>query len=196
MHDHELLAIPPAPSSTPSTIEVRQVNFTDFPILIAMYISCFAEEPWFEVFAPKDVESYFNHILGTSHSLFFVICEEGMPIGAAMGFPVVAKPEVMTDLPEEDRDSFYVAEIFIDPTRRNRLFSLRVTSELLNASRRHAFTRYSVRTSINQPRILWLFTDHFEAKEVARQDVMSLKRIDGEMCEMSDARVLMSGPIR
>ena len=202
---HDGLLVPPP---VDSTFTVRSVRPEDLPILIGMYIACFAEAPWLEVFTPEEVREDFEHILAMKQNVFLVVCQtpplasspcqggtEGV-LGAAIGFPVAEKPPVQADLPTEDRESFYVAEIFVDRSRRNRLLSLAVTTQLLAAARAIGFDRYSVRTSIDQPRIIRLFTDHFEATEVGRQEVTSMKNIDGAMREMPDTRVIMSGPIR
>ena len=99
---------------------IRPLNLeTDMERIIALYRSCFAEPPWFERFDPRELEVEFREILSWVDAIFLVEIDQiGEIIGVAIGFHVCRKADVCELIPQGDRNSFYVAELFVDPTRR------------------------------------------------------------------------------
>lgn len=169
---------------------------TDMERLVALYISCFAEAPWFERFDPRELEAEFLEMLTWPDTLFLVETDEdGMIIGAAIGFHVCRKADVCELIPQRDRNSFYVAELFVDSTRRTHGVCKRLNEAMLRIAQSTGYSRVSVRTSVAQATIQHLFVARLDCTIVARQDVISTKWIDGVEQQVPDTRVLMTGAI-
>jgi len=178
-------------------MSIRPFNSeTDMERIVALYRACFAEPPWFERFDPAELEAEFREICQWPDALFLVeIDEEGNIIGAAIGFHVCRKSDVCELIPQGDRNSFYVAELFVDPTRRTRGVCKRLNEAMLRIAQTSGYSRVSVRTSVAQTAIQHLFVARLCCTIVARQDVVSTKWIDGVEEQVPDTRVLMTGSI-
>jgi len=169
---------------------------SDTARVVALYLACFAEAPWFERFDPAQLETEFREILTWPDALFLVETDEcGVIHGAAIGFHVCRKPDVCALIPQGDRNSFYVAELFVDPTTRTRKICTRLNETMLRIAQMSGYSRVSVRTSVAQLAIQHLFVERLGCLPVARQDVISTKWIDGVEQEVPDTRVIMVGAI-
>lgn len=178
-------------------MSVRPFNSkTDMERVVSLYISCFAEPPWFERFDPAELELEFREMLTWSDALFLVETDEGGTIiGASIGFHVCRKPDVCELIPKADRNSFYVAELFVDSTSRTHGVCKRLNEAMLRIAQSTGYSRVSVRTSVAQAAIQHIFVARLGCMIVARQDVVSTKWIDGVEQQVPDTRVLMTGEI-
>lgn len=169
---------------------------TDMECVVALYLACFAEPPWFERFDPAELEAEFREMLTWPDMLFLVETDgSGVIHGASIGFHVCRKSDVCVLIPWGDRNSFYVAELFVDPTTRVRKICTRLNEAMLRIALSSGYSRVSVRTSVAQRAIQHLFVERLCCTIVARQDVVSTKWIDGVEQKVPDTRVLMTGEI-
>ncbi len=176
---------------------IRLIDPTrDMDRAIELYQTCFAEPPWNERFDEGELRAEFMEKLSWPDAIFLVAeDDDGQVIGGALGFHVCRKPDVCERIPDVDRNSFYVAELFVDPDARVRGVCRKMNSALLELARRFGYSRASVRTSVEQGIIRHLFVGGLEFTVVARQDVVSTKWIDGVEQQVPDTRVLMCGAI-
>ncbi len=176
---------------------VRPYRLKDLDLLISLYILCFREPPWLEVFTTEEVRADFAEILSWPEAVFLVaVDEDEKVVGAGIGFHVCRKADVWKLLPPSMRNSFYIAELFVDSTSRTRGACRALTNGLIGEARPAGFRTLSVRTSVDQLAIRHLFVDKLGCAEVATEGVVSRKLIDGAIVEVPDTRVLMAGEIR
>lgn len=178
-------------------MSVRPLNSqTDMERVVALYVACFSEAPWFERFDSAELETEFREMLTWPDIVFLVEVDEAAEIiGVAIGFNVCRKRDVCELIPRGDRNSFYVAELFVDVTRRTHGVCKRLNEAMLKTARTFGYCRVSVRTSVAQRAIQHLFVERLGCRIVARQDVISIKWIDGVERQVPDTRVLMTGSI-
>ena len=176
-------------------MEIR--NFqpeTDASELIRLYQTCFAEAPWYEEFFGGQVMLDFGQILNYKKSVFLVAVENNQILGAAAGYPIINKPDV-AKLVQED-DTFYLAELFVRQDARRKGIAKQLVRERFRQAAFQGFYYAYVRTSIDQPAIIDLYQGYFWFKEVARQEVVSLKKIADKHYEHTpDNRVILRGHI-
>lgn len=168
---------------------------TDTARVIELYQNCFAESPWHERFDAAELEAEFREMHTWPDTIFLVMESDGIVIAGAIGFHVCRKTDVCERIPDQDRNSFYVAELFVDPTTRQHGVCRKMNEALLRIAWRFGFRRASVRTSEAQAIIQHLFVDKMQFRIVNRQDVVSTKWIEGEERQVPDHRVLMVGEI-
>ncbi|NBS41314.1 GNAT family N-acetyltransferase [bacterium] len=180
------------------SFSIRPVRAEDIEILIALYVACFREPPWLEVFAPEEVRADFDAILSWPEAIFLVAVDDlGAVIGAGIGFGVCRKADVCRLLPDASmRQSFYVAELFVDPSSRTRGVCRSLTAGLIDRAAAAGFLALSVRTSVDQLAIRHLFVGTLGYREVATEEVLSRKLVDGRIVDVPDTRVVMAGEIR
>jgi len=167
----------------------------DLDRVLALYQQCFAEPPWFERFDPNELREEFVEMRAWPDAIMLVVEKDDQVIAGAFGFRVLRKPDVCALIPDEDRNSLYVAELFVDPGVRERGICRQLKERLLRLSWAFGYRRLSVRTSVNQPAIQKLFVGHLGAKIVAKQDVVSTKWIDDVEQQVPDTRILMTGAL-
>lgn len=170
----------------------------DIQEVVDLYRRCFAEPPWFEVFDPAELETDLRGDLVRYNAVSVVVEKDEKIVGVGMGFGVRCKDDVKVLLPQEYQDSFYVSELFVDPDYRRQGICQQLVYELFEGAcwRGWAFgggkPLACVRTSINQPAIINLFASR-GFKVTARQDVESVKMIDGNEVVVPDTRVILIG---
>ncbi len=175
-----------------TSVSFRQVVQEDFERLAVLYAACFAEPPWYEVFDSAAVRAEFEEMLTWAEIQFWVAVDaSGCVIGAGIGFNVCRKNDVSERLPPALRNSFYIAELFVDPASRTRGVCRGLTSAIVFAAQQNGFTSASVRTSIDQQVIRHLFVETLGYEVVGTEEVTSEKCIDGNNVQVPDTRVLM-----
>jgi ribosomal protein S18 acetylase RimI-like enzyme len=168
----------------------------DMDRAVGLYMTCFAEPPWWERFDADELRAEFAQTLTWPDTIFLVTeDDDGKVIGGAVGFNVCRKPGVCELIADADRNSFYVAELFVDPNARVKGVCRTMTTSMLTRAHYRGFTRASVRTSVDQGIIRHMFVDGLSFKIMARQEVTSTKWIDGIEQDVPDARILMTGAI-
>lgn len=163
--------------------------------LIRLYQGCFAEAPWFERFTEGSLLTMFTQIDEWPEALILVVHDKGRLVACGIGFDVSRKPDVLEQLPVQERDSFYVAELFVAANMRCRGLCSTLADALIRSARHRGYTRVSVRTSVEQPAIQHVFVNQLGCNVVGYQDVVSTKWINGCEQEVPDRRILMSGSI-
>lgn len=161
----------------------------DIAAAAAIYCPSFAEYPWLEFFAVEDVEREMADVMTWPDAVMAVAEQDGRVVGAAYGFAVSRKPDViaLVDVPPE---SFYVSEIFVDHAVRGRGIARSLVDNLL--SRLPGVAVGVVRTSVEQPIIQRLFAER-DWRIAAEQNVMSEKWVDGQKVVAPDRRIIMTG---
>lgn len=174
------------------SVKVRRVTLEDLDVLAPLYVACFAEPPWYEVFDAAAVRAEFEEMLAWAEIQFWVAVDaDGRVIGAGIGFNVCRKNDVHERLPPPLRNSFYVAELFVDPQSRTRGVCRAMTTMMIEAAKESGFTSASVRTSVDQQVIRHLFVGSLGYEVIGTEEVVSDKFLDGAMVRVPDTRVLM-----
>ncbi|MBI2551236.1 GNAT family N-acetyltransferase [Candidatus Uhrbacteria bacterium] len=177
-----------------SNVRIRPFEESDKPILADLYVRCFAEPPWYEVFTPEEVMADIDAVRSYPESILFVAEEENRPIGAAWGFSIVRSASVFRLLSDaHDRHSFYHSELFVDPHARSRGVARQLVSHMLLEARDRGFNRGSVRTSVDQAIVQRLYLKGYSFTVIAEESVVSKKTIDGIETEQPDRRLIMTG---
>ncbi len=179
------------------SFNIRPYRPEDLEVLIALYIVCFREPPWLEVFTPEEMRADFETILSWSETIFLVSEDDaGKVIGAGIGFHVCRKADVCRLLPNAAmRQSFYVAELFVDSSSRMRGVCHSLVAGLIDRAIMAGFCALCVRTSVDQLAIRRLFVGSRGCKEISTEEVVSRKLIDGAIVNVPDTRVVMVGEI-
>lgn len=166
------------------------------PEIAALFVCCFSEPPWNEVFDALAVErDMLRDYLNWMEAVFIVGKDgpDGKVLGAAIGFGIERYNELPSDISARERGAFYIAEIFVHPGhRREGIASAMTKALLLAAQQERGFTRGVVRTSISQPIIQKMFQD-VGFVIVGRQLVSSTKLVDGVTRVVPDERVILAG---
>lgn len=178
-------------------VTIRTVQPEDLECLIALYIACFREPPWYEVFTPEEVGADFATILSYPETVFLVAVDgDGRVLGAAIGFDVRHKSDVWERLPYTTASTFYLAEVFVDLEARGHgtcQWLLRAASD---AAAKKGFEKISARTSVNQPIIRHVLVEKMGCAVVGTEEVVSRKVVGVQVVDAPDTRVLMVGPTR
>lgn len=175
---------------------VRNATMEDLPQIATLYVRCFAEPPWNEVFDASEVEKDFRDCLGWKDGVFIVGCDDrsGDIAGAAMGFALERHEGLPDEIRKCEQGAFYIAEIFVDSAHRARGVAGRMTEELIAGARVRGFKRGVVRTSIHQLIIQKMF-QKTGFLIVARQSVASTKSTGESTCVESDERIILVGDL-
>jgi len=174
-------------------MEIRTFNpATDISTTVCLYRACFAEPPWFEHFLPNEVVDDFMWIRGLDNSVFLVAVENEVVIAGAAGFPLQDKPEVLKLV--NDPEAYYLAELFVQRNWRGSGLARQMIQRRFELIRQMGYRRAIVRTSVEQPAILALYSS-FGFTEMNRQDVRSRKVIEGVEQMAPDTRVILVGTV-
>lgn len=174
---------------------IRACQAKDLASVTVLYGACFAEPPWYERFDADVVMEEFTALVCASGTVFLVVeNEEGVVLGATIGFGLKEKEDVLRSLEPEWGSAFYVSEVFIDPLARGHGLAQRLVNASVDRARATGYVRGVVRTSVHQPIVQHLFLK-MGFHVLMRQQVVSLKQIEGVCIELSDERVLLGGSI-
>ena len=174
-------------------MRIRRFNLLDMAAVVMLYRVCYAEGPWFEFFDPKDVEEEFLEILSWIDSIFLVCEDHGRIVGASIGFPIEHKPDVLASILQTTSRGFYFADLFVDPSMRNRGIGKYLMQERYAMAMHLEYKIGIVRTSVAQPIIQHLYVDQLGYRIVAKQETLSTKVVDGVTQQATDTRVIMMG---
>ena len=159
--------------------------------LARMYISCFAEPPWNEVFTEAEVEKWFDEMLGYSKNIVLVFENgEGSIDGATFNFPVVFKGDILEFLPAgfSPDKVCYLAEMFVNPKKRRAGIAKQLHQERLRIAGAEGFRAAIHRTNFSSKMFPLVMNTGFRV--IGRQEVASLKNIGGEILEAVDERAI------
>lgn len=155
--------------------------------LVRMYIECFAEEPWFEIFTEEEVGEWLNEVINYERSLFLLCSNRNCALGALFAFPLKYKPDVADFIPAIiPSQTIYIAEVFVDKRYRNKGVATALQDECLARARDMGFEHAVLRTNFNSK--MHPLIQKSEFSTVARQTVFSKKFIGGKLAEIPDER--------
>ena len=177
-----------------SVMSIQLGSMNDVPALEALYRTCFGEPPWNEVFAKGEVEAYFEKFFLWPEMIMPVKRIEGRVVAGTVAYHVCRKTDVYELLQGVDRNALYIAELFVDSAHRGRSFARDLTRILFQYSINVGFTRAVVRTSKDQF-IIRSLCKSLGFQEVASQEVVSKKLLDGVEVDIPDTRVIFAGNI-
>lgn len=166
----------------------------DLAQVIALYQRCFAEAPWFERFDPDELQQMFTQMNEWPDTVFLVAREDDQVMGASIAFHIRRKPDVCEALPMRFWNSYYLAELFVDPRVRRQGVAERLIQQRWERIHQKGCMDCVVRTSVQQSIIQKIYADHGYT-ETARQEVVSTKWIDGEEVQAPDTRVILTGVV-
>ena len=170
---------------------------SDMVCVIELYQTCFAEPPWNERFEISELEMEFSEIVSWEKSLFLVACEEGSDqkiVGAAIAFSLSRKPDVLDLISEEERESLYMAELFVARDKRQHGIGKMLTDARMRLGWDLGFRRAVVRTSLEQRVIQDLYQKIYGFQIVSLQEIVSSNWI-GNIEHQVHTRVILSGNI-
>lgn len=161
--------------------------------LIEMYVSSFAEPPWNEVHSGDTVEQWFREMLFYPRNIVLLdIGEDGIIGGATFNFSIMAKTDVahllLKKIPCELYDICYLAEIFVNPARRQRGIAKRLHYERLRCAEKEGFKAAAERTNPESKMYSLIIESGFQV--VCEQEVVSKKRNNGGKDWLPDRRVI------
>ncbi|MFH1142131.1 MAG: GNAT family N-acetyltransferase [Candidatus Uhrbacteria bacterium] len=174
-------------------MRISPFQISDLSELITLYQTCFAEPPWYELFQPEELVTYFTEIQALERSIFLVAEDQGQIVGCAIGFPIVKKPEVLELISVPD--AFYLAELFVRADRRNQGLAKKLIEHRFELARWAGFKRAYVRTSVDQTVIVNLYLRVYDFQLITSQAVTSRKVIDEVEKLIPDTRLIMGGQI-
>lgn len=168
---------------------------TDLQEVTQLFMTCFAEPPWFERFDFDQTAEWFLRFLEDPTLIFLVVEQEDDILGVGIAHALTARTDIIEILPDADlQRTLYMAELFVHPEHRSKKIGHWLTMERFRLGREKGFTIAVARTSVQQVIIQDLYhTRGFET--VATQQVISTKFIGGEEQQVPDTRVIMVGDI-
>lgn len=173
-------------------MEIREFKKEDLLEIVPLYCACFAEPPWNEQFNPIEVTAEMLEVASWPDAVMYTAFEGDRVVGAAYGFDLARKPDVLTLVNPRSR-AFYVSEIFVSPATRAKGTATALVDSLLFKALVLGFGSGAVRTSIEQPIIRRLFEKRGWSV-VATQTVVSTKVVDGRTVDAPDERIIMASP--
>jgi len=170
---------------------------SDMVRVIELYQACFAEPPWNERFEVCELKMEFCEIASWEKSLFLVASEEDSDqqiVGAAIAFSLSRKPDVLSLVREEERESLYMAELFVARNKRQHGIGKMLTNARMRLGWSLGFRRAVVRTSLEQKVIQDLYQRIYGFQIVCSQETISNNWI-GHVEHQVHTRVILSGNI-
>lgn len=168
---------------------------TDLVQVTRLFMTCFAEPPWFERFDYNETARWFLSLLADPTLIFLVVEQDDLILGVGIAHALTARTDIIEILPDADlQRTLYMAELFVHPEHRSRKIGHWLTMERFRLGRENGFTIAVARTSVAQVIVQGLY--HARGFEtVATQDVVSTKFIGGKEQQVPDTRVIMVGNI-
>lgn len=177
-----------------NTLTIRAFTSSDITRVVTLYQACFAEPPWFETFDPEELTREFSDMLSWTDAVFLVTEACGEVVGGIIGFDLDRKADITALLPPLVDKRFYLSELFVLTSMRNRQVAQKLIRRCFEQIRDRGYNEVVVRTSINQPIIRSIF-ERMGFKIVATQEVESIKFINGVRCALPDRRIILAGQI-
>lgn len=158
--------------------------------LVSMYMACFAEPPWNEIFTEEEIWAWFVEMMSFQRKIVLVYEINGKAVGSTFNFPVANKIDVLEFLPREysPEETCYLAEMFVDPGLRRQGIAKKLHEERLRIATAMGFVAAIQRTNFNSKMFPLIMKTGF--KVVGRQEVLSSKKIGGVVAEAVDLRAI------
>ena len=155
--------------------------------LIALYVDCFSEPPWYEIIKVDEAGKWFGEMLTYPKSIAVLFIEDNVPIGATFSFPILYKKDVAVyvDKNISQMNVLYFSEIFVEKNHRQRGIGTLLQHKTLEIGKNKGFTHAVSRTNFDS-KMFPIFKREFQI--IGEQDVVSLKEIDGKKIEVPDKR--------
>ena len=182
-------------------MSLRSFQPDDLQTLIKLYRQCFEEAPWYERFAYADVKKMFERVIYEWPDGQMVVAannRSNVAYGAALGFHLCRKEEILSRIPKAYQNAFYIAELFVSPEQRKKGSCKKMACQLLKELQSCGYQRIVVRTSVDQPAVHKLFGCRGSSHEFATlafQQVMSQKVIGDQTKTVADQRIILGGTI-
>lgn len=171
-----------APFFKPTLIENNEELLTAFDRgLIGLYQNVFGDYPYFEKFEEAEVEKTFQDYLA-GYGLIFVLSENNKPVGFSAG----------TYLKNCSPGLFYIAELGVDASYRQRGFGTLLTETLMTQAKAtyEGLAAFLIRTTgINQPAISLYTKMGFVIIPSLSQEVIQTRQ-GGQI--LSDKRIFLT----
>jgi len=135
----------------------RSIRGSAFEMELArIYIECFAEPPWNEVFSEAEVVEWFREMLGNPSSLGLVFWQNREVGGALFAIPVSEKPDVVEFLGDRcaPEECLYIAEVFVAKRFRRHGIGTALQTAALESAKERGFRFVSERTNFQLEDVL------------------------------------------
>lgn len=156
--------------------------------LATVYVQCFAQAPWYEVFDPNAVASRLYQALTLDDAVLLAAVDPNRAVGATLFYPLQNHRDVSSIVKLER--AMYCDELFIAPEHQRKGIGSRLFDTATGMTIAKGYRHRVLRTSQQAPDL-----QHFYAsrgyESVAKMKCTSLKRIDGHTRTEEDIRVIM-----
>jgi GNAT superfamily N-acetyltransferase len=169
--------------------QVTRVNFDRYAAtLAAMYVQCFAEAPWNEVFHPEAVALDFEEALKVTDSILLVAEDAEGVLGATLLYPL-QNNDAVTNLVGETK-AMYCQELFVSKTHQCRGIGGRLFDTATGIAMGLGYNRRVLRTSANHESANRFYLSRGYRK-VGSMECVSAKLKDGIVAQEADYRVVL-----
>jgi GNAT superfamily N-acetyltransferase len=117
--------------------------------LVKLYINCFAEPPWYELFIQEEVNANFWEILILKNNIILAATDHyDQIIGATIYFPLCNKNEVLDVVGKKYKSAIYCAELFVHKDKRKHGVASALVGEAHEIAIEMGYKQVILRTSI------------------------------------------------
>lgn len=177
-----------------SPVSVHHVKQSDFgeiaDRLAAVYVSCFAAEPWYEVFQPQEVITRMREVLGFESAVLLVAAEAHAMVGATLHYPLHYNKDMVTRVASAPGATMYCEELFVAASHRRSGIGGRLFDTAVGMSMAMGFQRRVLRTSAEYEQAKRFYASR-NFRVVDTMQCRSLKRVGGQLQHALDSRVVM-----
>ncbi len=175
-----------------SSLNVVRVTSKDFGAyarrVAAVYVRCFSEEPWSEVFEADEVAGDMDRKLALSDSILLVAEEGYSVLGATLLYPLQFNQAVAQIVPLAG--AMYCEELFVSSSHHRRGIGGRLFDTATGISMAMGYERRVLRTAVDHERAKRFYINR-GYRPVGAMQCRSLKRVGGAVQEARDSRVVM-----
>jgi GNAT superfamily N-acetyltransferase len=178
-------------------VRLTPYNFAAIaPSVASVYVDCFAQEPWCEIFEPSEVLATFQRMLAIKDVVFLVAqANEGHILGATISFPLEHHKEVTRALINRGRAAagatMYCSELFVSPKHQARGVGGRLFDTATGIAMGMGYAHRVLRTSAEHERLLRFYAARGYVA-VTNMTCSSRKRHqDGQIGIESDVRTVL-----
>lgn len=156
--------------------------------LVSVYVDCFAQPPWNEVFQPEVVLEDLRKSIELEDAIFLVAEDANGVLGGTVLYPLRFNEEV-ADIVGSIR-AMYCEELFVASTHHRRGIGGRLFDTATGISMALGYEQRVLRTGVNHERAKRFYASR-GYRPVGSMPCRSLKRTHGDVREEFDTRVVM-----
>jgi predicted N-acetyltransferase YhbS len=156
----------------------------------AVYVECFAAEPWNEVFSAEEVTARLQEVLMFNDSILLVARGKGEVFGATLHYPLHYNKQVSHAVAPEHLGAMYCEELFVSRTHHRRGIGGRLFDIATGVSMALGYERRILRTAPDYVPTVRFYTSR-GYRPIGFTQCRSKKRVGGDVKVQVDSRVVM-----